>query len=309
MKAVRIQSYGGSEVLSFEETPLPVPGDNDALIHVKAASINQTDIAFRSGYMASYIPLAFPITLGLDIAGIVEAVGSAVTNLRVGDPVYARMDLSHLGGYAEYAVVNAAEVVRKPDSLDYIQAASIPHAALTAWRALIDIANLTAGQRVLIHAAAGGVGSFAVQLAKIRGAYVLGTASTSNQEFLRELGVDEPIDYTAGPFENKVKNVDVVFDTVGGDTLARSYQVLKPGGILVTVMEPPSAELAARYGVRAILAAAMPPVAPVLNEINALVEAGRLKPYISAVLPLSEARKGHDMVAPRHTRGKVVFQV
>ncbi len=309
MKAVQIHSYGGSDLLSYEEVPLPVPGENDALIHVKAASINPVDVAFRSGYMTAYVPLLLPATLGMDVAGTVEAVGSAVSNLKVGDAVYARTDLFRLGGYAEYVLVTAAEVVSKPPSLDFIQAASIPHAALTAWRSLFDAADLKAGQTVLIHAAAGGVGSLAVQLSKIRGAHVIGTASASNQGFLKELGVDEAIDYTAGPFEDKVKNVDVVFDAVGGETLARSYQVLKPGGILVSVLEPPSAETAASYGVRIAFSGGNPPVAPVLKEITALVEAGKLKPVVSTVLPLSEARRGQDLIATRHTRGKIVLQV
>ena len=309
MKAQRIHNYGGSELLFYEEAPLPVPGENDALIHVKATSINPVDIAFRLGYMNAYVPLTFPATLGMDVAGTVEAVGSKVTNLKVGDAVYTRTDLFRLGGYAEYVLVTAAEVAPKPPSLDFIQAAAIPHAGLTAWRSLFDAANLQAGQTVLIHAAAGGVGSLAVQLAKIRGAYVIGTASAGNQGFLKELGVDEAIDYTAGPFENKVKNVDVVLDAVGGETLTRSYQVLKPGGILVTVMEPPSAEAAASYGVRVAFSGGNPPVAPVLKEITALVEAGKLKPVVSTVLPLSEARRGQDLIAARHTRGKIVLQV
>ena len=309
MKAIQIHSYGGSDLLSYEETPLPVPGENDVLVRVQAASINPVDVAFRAGYMTTYYPLAFPATLGSDIAGTVEAVGRGVTSIKVGEAVYGRTDLNRLGGYAEYVITSASEVARKPTSLNFVQAASIPHVGVTAWRALIDTAGLKAGQTVLIHAAAGGVGSIAVQLAKSRGAYVIGTASTANQTFLKELGVDEAIDYTAGPFEDKVKGVDIVFDTVGGDTQARSYQCLKPGGILVSIVEPPSADTAASHGVRAAFAMGMPPSADVLNELTALIETGKIKPVVSTVLPLHEARRGHDMISTRHTRGKIILQV
>jgi NADPH:quinone reductase-like Zn-dependent oxidoreductase len=309
MKSIQIHSYGESQLLSYEDTPLPTAGDKDVLIHVKAASVNPVDVAYRAGYMATYYQLAFPAILGMDVSGTVEAAGAAVTNLKVGDEVYARTDLFRLGGYAEYVLVTAAEVALKPSSLNFIQAASIPHAGLTAWRSLFDAGGLSAGQTVLIHGAAGGVGSLAVQLAKSRGARVIGTASAANQSFLKELGVDEAIDYTAGPFEDKIKNVDVVFDTIGGETLARSYQVVKPGGILVSILEPPSAEAAAAHGIRTAFAGGYPPVAPVLEEITALVEAGKLKPVVSTVLPLSDARRGQDLIAARHTRGKIVLQV
>jgi NADPH:quinone reductase-like Zn-dependent oxidoreductase len=309
MKAIQINAYGGSDLPSFEETPLPVHGENDVLIHVQAASINPVDVAYRAGYMVAYAPLNFPATLGSDIAGTIEAVGSAVNNLKVGDAVYGRTDGHRLGGYAEYVIVSASEVARKPASLDFVQAASIPHVGVTAWCALINTAGLQAGQTVLIHGAAGGVGSIAVQLAKSRGARVIGTASTVNQAFLKELGVDEAVDYTAGPFEDKIKGVDIVFDTIGGDTQARSYQCLKPGGLLVSIVEPPSEDAAAAHGVRAAFAMAMPPSGPVLNELTALIESGKIKPVVSTVLPLHEARRAHDMISTRHTRGKIVLQV
>lgn len=309
MKAVRIHSYGGSNLLTYEDAPLPVPGDNDALIRVQAASINPVDNAFRAGYMNSFTPLTFPATLGCDVAGTIEALGSAVHNLKVGDAVYTRTDLYRLGGYAEFVLVTASEVALKPPSLDFIQAASIPHAALTAWRSLIDTAGLSAGQTVLIHAAAGGVGSLAVQLAKACGARVIGTASAANQGFLKELGVDEAVDYTAGPFEDRVHGVDIVFDLVGGDTQARSYQTLKPGGILVSVVQPPSPETAAAHGVRIAFGGAYPPVAPVLNEISALIEAGKLKPVVTTILRLNQVQHGQDLISTGHTRGKIVLQV
>lgn len=309
MKAIRIHTFGGSDIFSHDEVPLPVPGENDALIRVQATSVNPVDVAFRAGYLNSFIPLALPATLGCDVAGTIEAVGAAVNNVKVGDAVYTRTDLYRLGGYAEYVLVTAAEVALKPQSLDFFQAAAIPHAGLTAWRSLFDAGGLTAGQTVLIHAAAGGVGSLAVQLAKNRGAYVIGTASTANQGFIKELGVDEAVDYTAGPFEEQIKGVDVVFDTIGGETQNRSYRVLKPGGILVSVVQQPSAEAAAAHGVRVAFAGAYPPVAPVLNEITALVDAGRLRPVIATILPLHEVHLGHELISTGHTRGKIVLQV
>ena len=309
MKAVRIHSYGGSDLLQYEDAPQPVPGDNDALIHVQAASVNPVDLAIRAGYMASMIPFTFPITLGADIAGTVSAVGSAVRNLKVGDAVYGRTDMNRLGGYAEYVVTSASELVLKPASLDFIQAASIPVAAVTSWRSLIDAAGLQAGQTVLILGAAGGVGSIAVQLAKSRGARVIGLASTANQAFLKELGADQAVDYSAGPFEDQVKDVDIVFDCVGGETQARAFKTLKSGGILVSIVQPPSAESAATYGVRVAFTMANPPSAPVLNEINLLVEAGKLKPYVSKVLFLKEASQAQDLISAKHTRGKIVLKI
>jgi NADPH:quinone reductase-like Zn-dependent oxidoreductase len=309
MKAVRIHSYGDSNVMVYEETPQPVAGEKDALIRVVAASVNMVDIAIRNGYMASYLQYDFPFTPGMDVAGVVEAVGSGVSNLKVGDEVYARTELPRLGGYAEYALVSADEVVAKPKSFDFVQAAALPHAALTAWRSLFDAGGLSAGQTVLIHAAAGGVGSLAVQLAKVRGAYVIGTASQVNHDYLYELGADRVIDYNAGLFEEQVQGVDLVLDTMGGETQERSWQTLKPGGILVSVIQQPPPELAARYGVRGVLAAAYPPAAPVLAEVTALADAGKLKPVATSILPLAEARRAHDMVAARHTRGKIILQV
>jgi NADPH:quinone reductase-like Zn-dependent oxidoreductase len=307
MKAVRIHAYGPGNAMVYEDALRPEPGEQDVLIRVQAASVNPVDLAFRAGYMTTYFPLDLPAILGCDVAGIIQAVGSGVRNLRIGEEVYARTDLYRLGGYAEYVLVSAAEVVLKPSTLNFTQAAALPHAALTAWRSLFDAGQLSAGQTVLIHAAAGGVGSIAVQLAKSKGARVIGTASSGNQDLLAELGVDVRIDYTAGPFEDKVSGVDVVFDTVGGETQERSFKTLKPGGVLVSVVSPPSAENAAAYGVRAVMAGGMPPVAPVLTEGSLLVEAGKLKPVVSHILPLADAQRAHDLLATRHTRGKIIL--
>lgn len=212
------------------------------------------------------------------------------------------------GAYAEYIAVRASDVVPKPPSLDHIQAAAIPLAALAAWKTLFDTAGLTEGQKVLIHRAAGGVGTFAVQLAKWRGAHVIGTASRYNLDFLRELGADEVIDYNTTRFDEVVSDVDVVLDTLGGDIQARCWPLLKPGGMLVSIMEPPSEETAAAHGVRHGFIGVYPDP-KTLQEIAALVEAGHIKPIVSTVLPLQEVRQAHALSESMHTRGKIVLQI
>lgn len=309
MKAARIHGYGGVEALVYEEAARPLVGDSEVLIRVHAAGVNPFDCAVRAGYVAGYFQHTLPMILGGDVSGVVEAVGEGVTEFAPGDEVYSRADLNRDGTYAEYVVVRASDVVRKPASLDHIHAAALPHVSLTAWGTLYDRANLAPGQTVLIHGAAGGVGHIAVQLAKLRGAKVIGTASTRNLDFLRELGVDEAVDYTAAPFEDVVQDVDVVLDTIGGDCQARSWQVLKPGGLLISIIQSPSEEEAAARGVRQEFATASYAVGPVMREITALVDSGQLKPTVSAVLPLDQAQRAHEMSESRHTRGKIVLQV
>jgi len=308
MKAVRIHSYGGADVLTYEDAPRPSAGDGEVLVRVHATSVNPFDCAVRAGYMSAYLNYTLPVILGTDVSGIIEEVGAGVTTLKRGDSVYARGGVTRDGAYAQYAVVPASDVAAKPRSLDHIHSAAIPHATLTAWQALFGLANLTQGQTVLIHGAAGGVGHVAVQLAKWRGAKVIGTASR-NLDFVRGLGVDEAIDYSTTPFENAVSNVDVVLDTVGGDTQQRSWQVLKPGGILVSTIQAPSEETAKAHGVRGAFVFSTPPIGEVLAEVAKLVDTGQIKPEVSAVLPLNEIRKAHQMVEAGHTRGKIVLQV
>jgi NADPH:quinone reductase-like Zn-dependent oxidoreductase len=212
------------------------------------------------------------------------------------------------GAYPEFAIAKQAEITLKPASLDFVQAAAIPIVALTTWQALFDTANLQENQKVLIHAASGGVGSIAVQLAKAKGAYVIGTASARNADFVRELGVDEFVDYQSTPFETVVHDVDVVLDTIGGDTQVRSFGVLRKDGFLVSIVEPPSQELAAQHGVRSAMLPAQPN-ATQLSEITALIDSGKLKPFVETVLPLSEARQAQEMSQSGRTRGKIVLQV
>ena len=309
MKAVRVHGYGDSSVLVFEDAPMPTPAEGEVLIRSYASSVNPFDCAARAGYMTGWYPYSFPLTLGLDVSGVVEAVGSGVIEFALGDVVWARPDPARNGGYAEYVSVAASDVSFKPKSLDHLHAAALPHVGLTAWRALVDAANVTSGQTVLIHAAAGGVGSFAIQLAKSRGANVIGTASGRNLDLLRELGADEVIDYTAVPFESVAKGVDVVFDTVGGDTQDRSWGVLKPGGILLSIVQPPAEEIAAKHGVRQQFVGGFPPAGSVLSAIAALVDGGKIKPIIADVHPLSDTAHVHDMVAARHSRGKHILKI
>lgn len=308
MKAVRIHSYGGSDVLSYEDAPRPAPGDDEVLIRVHATSVNPFDCAVRAGYMASYFNHTLPLILGTDVSGVIDEVGRGVTTFKPGDEVYARAGVSRDGAYAQYVALPSTDLAIKPQSLDHQHSAALPHVTLTAWQALFELGNLAEGQTVLIHGAAGGVGHVAVQLAKWRGAKVIGTASR-NLDFLRELGVDEIIDYSAVPFEEVVRDVDVVIDTIGGEVQERSCMVLKPQGILVSVIQTPSDEMTARYGVRSAMVYSTPPIGKVLTEVAALVDAGLVKPHVSTVLPLTEIRRAHEMVESKHTRGKVVLEV
>ena len=304
MKAIRIHQYGGPEVLAQVEMQRPTPGPNEVLIRVHAASVNPADWKLRAGYMKDVFPLTFPSTLGWDVSGTVEEVGANVTLFKRGDEVYALLEG---GGYAEYATARETVVARKPRTLDHVQAAAVPVAGLTAWQALFEVAQLKAGQKVLIHAAAGGVGNFAVQFAKAKGAYVIGTASSRNQEFLRELGVDKTVDYHKTRFEDAVGDADVVLDTIGGDTQERSFKALKKGGILVSIVQPPSEELAAKYGVRALFYGAHASSSD-LAEIAKLIDSGKVKTVIETVLPLAEARRAHELSESGHARGKIVLK-
>ena len=310
MKAVQVHNYGGPEVLHFEDAPRPTPGSGELLIKVHAASVNAIDWKARAGYLKDVFPLPLPYIPGWDVSGIVEAVGSGVTKFKKGDEVYARPDAARngKGTYAEYVVVKETEAALKPKSIDHVHAAAIPVVALTAWQALFDKAGLSKSQRILIHGAAGGVGSFAVQLAKWKGAHVIGTASARNQAFLRQLGVDEPIDYEKTRFEDVVHDVDVVLDPIGGDTQKRSWKTLKKGGILVSIVGQPSAEEPKNHGVRSAFLSAQGG-SSLLAELATLVDSGKIKPIVETVMPLSEARHAHELNETGHARGKIVLEV
>jgi NADPH:quinone reductase-like Zn-dependent oxidoreductase len=308
MKAVRIHGYGGYDVLCYEEAPRPKPGEDEVLIRVFASSVNPFDCAVRAGYMNSYFNYILPLIPGTDVSGVIEEVGANVTDLKPGDEVYTRVGVWRDGAYAEYALAPAADVAYKPRTVDHFHAAALPHVTLTAWQALVEVAELAPGQTVLVHAAAGGVGHIAVQLSKIRGAKTIGTASVHIDQ-LKELDVDETIDYSTTNFEDSVKDVDVVLDLIGGDTQQRSWAVMRPGGILVATVQPPSEETAQAHGVRQNFVSTAPPIKRVLTEVANLVDTGQLKPIVSAILPLSEIEKAHEMVEGKHVHGKVVLSV
>jgi NADPH:quinone reductase-like Zn-dependent oxidoreductase len=303
-----VQKYGGPEVLKYEDAPRPEPKEDQILVRVIAAAVNPVDGMIRSGKFANYFHTTFPLIPGYDISGVVEKTGPKITKFKAGDPVYAYIGLKEGGGYAEYAVATEKEAAPKPKSLTFGEAAAVPLAAETAWQALIDTAKLSAGQTVLIHGGSGGVGSFAIQIAKARGAKVIATASTPNQDLLKQLGADVAVDYTKTKFEDVAKDVDVVLDSVGKDTLSRSYGVVKKGGFIVSlVARPDQVELDKREIRGASLD--VKPDADELAEITKFIEAKKIKPVVSQVLPLSEAAKAQEQAATGHTRGKIVLKV
>ena len=309
MKAIRIHKYGGPEVLQYENAPRPkVAATTDVLIRVHAAGVNPTDWKVREGYLRDFLVLKFPLIPGWDLSGVVEEVGPGVSRFKRGDEVYSVSDPSRDGAYAKYTVVRESEIAFKPKSLHHVHAAAVPLAALTAWQALFDTAQLQPRERVLIHAASGGVGHFAVQLAKWKDAHVIAAASKTNQNMLRDLGADEMIDYTAERFEDVAPNVDVVLDLIGSEMQKRSWNILKKGGRLVSLLQPPSAVKAKALGVRGAFVRTQPNGAQ-LAEIAAVIDSGNLKPVVSRILPLSEVRRAHKLSQDGHTRGKMVLRV
>ncbi len=308
MKAMVIHEYGGPEVLKYEDVPRPEPKEDQILIRVIAAGVNPVDGMIRSGMFAKDGNRAFPIILGGDVAGVIEKVGNKITKFKAGDPVFAYISLDDSGGYAQYALVTEREAALKPKSLSYVEAAAVPIVALTAWQALIDTARLSEGQTVLIHGGSGGVGTFAIQIAKARGAKVIATASTAKQDLLKELGADVAIDYTKQKFEEIAKDVDVVLDSVGKDTLARSYGVVKKGGFIVTLVARIDQAELDNHGIRGA-SLSVEPNSEELAEIGKLIDEKKIKVVISQTFPLSEARKAQEQAATGHTRGKIVLKV
>ncbi|QEM70176.1 NADP-dependent oxidoreductase [Geobacter sp. FeAm09] len=308
MKAVRIHAYGGPEMLVYEDAPLPQPGKDEILVRVHAAAVNPVDWKIREGHLKEMLGSRLPLIMGWDVSGTVEAVGPEVVRFKVGDEVFSRPDITRDGAYAEFIVIRENEAAFKPQSIDHLHAAAIPLAALTACKSLFAAAKLSAGQTILIHGAAGGVGTYAVQLAKWKGARVIATASERNHDYLRGLGADEVIAYQNVRFEDKVRDVDVVFDTIGGETQARSWEVVKRGGVLVSIVAPPSREEAAAHGVRPEFVFIQPD-ATELSGIATLVDAGKLRVMVEAVVPLAEARRAQELSQGGHTRGKIVLKV
>lgn len=308
MKVAQIHGYGDRSILRIEGAPDPDIRPGDVLIRVAAAAVNPADCQFRRGDYQAFAPLSFPAILGWDVAGIVERTGPEALGCSVGDRVMAMCDMSRPGAYAEWVAVDANHLAPAPSSLPLPHAAAIPLAALTAWHALHDLAGLQAGQTVLVHAAAGGVGQMAVQMAKSAGARVIATASATNHALLRSLGADQCIDYRSSDWPMALAgSCDCVLDGAGGDTRARSWQVLKPGGVMVAIAMPPidPAEAAA-HGCRAALAQVVPD-GERLRKIGQLVDAGQLRVAIDSEFPLAEAVAAHERSESRHAVGKILL--
>ena len=304
MKAMRIYSYG-AEALVYEDTPRPAPQAGEVLVQVHAAGINGIDWKIRDGELQQVFKFELPIVLGSDAAGVVAAIGEGVTAFQVGQAVYGMMERSRSGAFADYAIAKVEAIAPKPASLSYLEAASIPAVALTAWQALFDQGHLSAGQTILIHGAAGGVGMFAVQFAKWKGAKVIATASAASTDTVRQLGADDVIDYQTTPFEQVAPKVDVVLDILGGETRSRSWQVLKPTGILVSTVPPPPQAPDGLQGAMLM----MQPRGDQLMEITRLLESGTLKTSVERVFPLSETAQALELNKAGHTHGKIVVQV
>ncbi|MFJ2262160.1 NADP-dependent oxidoreductase [Streptomyces sp. NPDC087844] len=309
MRAISQDVLGGPEVLKEVELEIPKPGPSEVLVRVHAAGLNPTDWKHRANGNFLGEP---PFVLGWDVSGVVEAVGLGVSIHKPGDEVFGMLPYPFgVGAHAEYVTAPARAFARKPAEVDHTQAGAVPLAALTAWQALVDTADVRPGQRVLIHAAAGGVGHLAVQIAKERGAYVIGTASSGKHEFLRGLGADELVDYRETDFTEAVRDVDVVLDTVGGDYRSRSLRTLRPGGLLVSILpsgSPELAEEAAGLGVRAVEMLVEADQAG-MSAIAGLVAAGTLRATVAEVFPLAEAAKAHALGDTGRTVGKLVLQV
>jgi 2-desacetyl-2-hydroxyethyl bacteriochlorophyllide A dehydrogenase len=306
MKAVVAHEYGAPEVLKVEEVPRPEPKEDEALVRVIASGVNPAEPLMLSGKYAQEWGTHLPLIPGYEIAGIVEKTGAKVTSLNAGDAVYGYPTFG--GGWAEYVTVKEWEVGPKPKSLSFAEAAAVPMGALTAWQALVNEAQLREGQTILIHGGSGGVGSFGIQVAKVRGARVIATASTTNQDLLRQLGADVAIDYTKQKFEEIAKDVDCVLDPVGKDTLARSYAVVKKGGIVLALVARPDPEELKKKKIRAA-SIWVRPNAKDLSEIAHLIDAGKIKPIVTQIRPMSEAIAAEQQAETHHTRGKVVLRI
>jgi NADPH:quinone reductase-like Zn-dependent oxidoreductase len=308
MRAITQTSFGDPDVLTLTDVPAPTPGPTEVVVRMCATSVNPIELAIRSGAFPLLGPP--PFVLGWDVSGVVEAVDPGVSRFRVGDEVYGMPYFPRAAGtYAEYVAAPSRQLARKPTTLSHIEAAALPLVGLTAWQALVDIAALRPGQRVLIHGAGGGLGHIAVQLAKHLGAEVIGTAGADKHEFLRALGADRLIDYRRTDFADAVGDVDVVLETVGGDYAPRSFSVLRPGGLLVTAVERLNAalpRLAADAGVR-FAAVGVEPDHVALERLAALADAGVLRPHVRTTLALADAAKAHDIVAAGGVQGKIVL--
>jgi len=332
MKAAFIRRYGGNAVIELGELPAPQAGPGELLVEVHAASVNPVDFKIRDGLLKMIVPFGFPLILGNDLSGVVKAVGTGVTRFRPGDAVFARMDKRRIGAFAEFAVVAEADAAAKPANLTHIEAAAVPLAGLTAWQALFEIGGLKAGQKVLIHAGSGGVGTFAIQLARHAGATVATTVGARNAELARNLGANVVIDYKSQRFEDVVSGQDMVFDTQAGDIQHRSFAVLKRGGVLVSIAGKPDGRLVRQWGLNPLLGVLldflsrktlrlakrhgvryeylfMHPSGEQLAQLGRLLAEGSVKTVIDKVFPLEQVREALAYSEAGHATGKVVVEV
>jgi NADPH:quinone reductase-like Zn-dependent oxidoreductase len=307
MQAIRVHHFGGLDSLVAEDVPRPAPGHGEVLLRVKAAGVGPWDALIRSG--RSVLPQPLPLTLGSDVAGVVESVGSEVSHFQAGDAVFGATNGRFTGGYAEYAVAPATKLARMPKRMGFIEAAAVPVVACTAWQMVFEHGAMDAAKRVLVHGAAGNVGAYAVQFAKRMAREVIATAASDDAEYVRTLGADRVIDFHSTRFEEVLTDVDVVLDTIGGETQERSFTVLKPGGVLVSAVSEPDPQKAAQRGVRALFFL-VEVSSPRLEQIAVLIDAGELHSRVGDVLPLADARIAHEMLAGKpHKRGKIVLTV
>jgi NADPH:quinone reductase-like Zn-dependent oxidoreductase len=308
MKAWRVHEFGPPEQMIFETIPRPVPAAGEVLVKVHAAGVGPWDAWIRAGKSA--LPQPLPLTLGSDLAGEVAALGSGVSDLAEGDQVFGVTNNQFLGAYAEYAIASAAMLSKMPSSLSYIEAASVPLIAVTAWQALFDYARLQAGQMVVIHGAAGNVGAFAVQLARRAHLRSIVTASTNDIEYVRALGADKVVDYQTHRFEDEVRDADAVLDLVGGDTQTRSFQILRRGGRLISAVSKPDQDRAKQQGVSAAFFL-VDVTTERLRKIATLIDRGELKTRVGTILPLADAKEAHMILDGRraHQQGKIILSV
>jgi NADPH:quinone reductase-like Zn-dependent oxidoreductase len=307
MQAIRVHQFGDLDSLVAEDVPRPVPGDGEVLLRVMAAGVGPWDGWIRSG--RSVLPQPLPLTLGSDVAGLVEQVGAGVPRFSVGDAVFGATNARFTGGYAEYAVASAAKLARKPQRIGFIEAASVPVVACTAWQMVFEHGTVDQTKRVLVHGGAGNVGAYAVQLARRVAHEVIATVFSSDIAYVETLGAHHVIDVQTSRFEEALADVDVVLDTVGGETLERSFSVLKRGGVLVSAVAEPDQQKAVRHGVRAFFIL-VDVSSDRLEQLATLIEAGELTTSVGDVLPLAEARTAHEMLAGKpHKRGKIVLRI
>jgi NADPH:quinone reductase-like Zn-dependent oxidoreductase len=332
MKAYFINRYGKSNVLTLGDLPEPVLRDDDVLVRIHAAGVNPVDNKIRNGEFKLLLPYRMPLILGIDLAGVVARVGARVRRFKVGDEVYARPDDDRIGSFAEFIAIKEDSLALKPANLTMEEASSIPLVALTAWQTLVEKGTLKKGQKVLIHAGSGGVGTIAIQLAKHIGATVATTASATSADMLKGLGADIVIDYKKDDFSTILKGYDLVIDTQGGDTLKKSLSVLKPGGKLIGIAGPPDPDFGKLRGVNAFVGLVMRLLSysirkaarrsgatysfhfmtangQQLGEITRLIEAGHIRPVVDRVFPFEETRQALDYVETGRTKGKVVIKV